>query len=95
MRQTKTASITKRSIGALINVLLLVFATAVLVLIIKFTEAGVLTPSASPASTMQTTGDIYNVLAGTYNSSGISANQNGSAVQILKCIITNLDGGSC
>ncbi|OGN29848.1 MAG: hypothetical protein A3A33_00995 [Candidatus Yanofskybacteria bacterium RIFCSPLOWO2_01_FULL_49_25] len=53
-------------------------------------HAGSLTPPASPASTMYTLSNIWDTIAsGTYDSSGISASGNGSAIQILKQINAN------
>ncbi|TSC90891.1 MAG: polymorphic outer membrane protein [Parcubacteria group bacterium Licking1014_17] len=58
-------------------------------------RAGSLTPSSSPASTMYTLEQIYESIASTsYDSSAISASQNGSLLQILKYINSNLGWAS-
>ena len=61
------------------------------------TRAGSLTPSASPAETMRTLQDIYNILAATstVNASSSVASSTGNAIQIAQCIVTRLGGGSC
>jgi hypothetical protein len=55
--------------------------------------AGSLSPSASPASTFNTLAEIYNSIASTFDSSAISASQNGSLLQHLKYIEANLSNG--
>ena len=58
--------------------------------------AGSLTPAASPVATMDSLSDAYNALVGTsFSSSAITASSTGSAIQIARCINTNLTGGSC
>ena len=60
------------------------------VFIFAVANAGSLTPSASPASTFYTLSEIFNPLANTsYDSSGISADQNGSVIEILRYIGAN------
>ena len=64
--------------------------------ILEVVNAGSLTPSTSPAGTLYTLGDIFNPLASTsYDSSGISGDSDGSVLEITKCIIEKLHGGSC
>ena len=53
-------------------------------------SAGSLTPSAYPTSTMNTLEEIYNSVASTFDSSGLSANANGSVLQMLKYVNNNL-----
>ncbi len=74
------------------SVLIIIF--AVLIVSLKV-EAGSLTPSASPGSTMKTLEEIYNPLAGTFDSSSISADLNGSALQIAQCAIEKIQGAVC
>ncbi|MDO8462976.1 MAG: hypothetical protein Q7S96_01735 [bacterium] len=53
--------------------------------------AGSLTPSASPAATMNTVAEIYDAVASTtFSSSAITASSTGSLIQVLKNIATNL-----
>ena len=59
-------------------------------LLIGFAEAGSLTPSASPAATMQTLQTIYDSIAGTFDSSGVSASSTGSLIANVKYISNNL-----
>ena len=90
--QNKKDKITKKFIWVAIGILALVLG---LRLFYFTTQAGSLTPSASPTSTMRTTEEIYNPLVGTFNSSGITASSTGSALQISQCIITKINGGNC
>lgn len=52
--------------------------------------AGSLTPPASPASTFYTLEEIYNSIAGTFDSSSISSSTTGSLIQGIKYINSNL-----
>src|SRR3989344_913253 len=52
--------------------------------------AGNLTPSANPASTMYTLTQLYNSIAGTFDSSAITASSTGSIIEQLKYIANNL-----
>lgn len=63
---------------------------------INVIRAGSLTPSASPAATMRTVEEVYNALASSsFDNTGLAASLNGSAIEIAKCAITKLEGGSC
>ncbi len=66
-------------------------------LISKVTRAGIITPSASPAGTMRTLQEIYDVVAATstVNASSSAASSTGNAIQIAQCMIMKLQGGSC
>ena len=66
------------------------------IFILQKVQAGSLAPSSSPAGTFYSLGTIFNPLASTsYDSSAITADSGGSALQITKCIITKLNGGNC
>ncbi len=52
--------------------------------------AGNLNPGLPPAPTMRTLEEIYNTLAGTFDSSATTANYNGSASQLTKCITRHI-----
>src|ERR1051325_1408862 len=58
--------------------------------IVGVTRAGSLTPSASPASTMHTLQELYDAVAGNFDSTSISATSTGSLIQNLKYIVGNL-----
>src|SRR5688572_7602776 len=55
--------------------------------------AGSLTPSSSPASTMNTLEELFDSIAGTFDSSALISDQNGSLIQHLKYIEENLSVG--
>jgi len=57
--------------------------------------AGSLVPPGPVGSTMRPLEDIYSALAGTYNSNTVTPKENGSAMEILKCITTKMSGGTC
>src|SRR5687767_2020733 len=73
----------KPSIAALLAVLLLASAVT----------AGSLTPPGSPSSTMNTLAEIFDSIAGTFDSSSVVADQNGSLIEHLKYIEDNMGTG--
>lgn len=82
--------------GIFFRVSVFIFSGFIVAFVLRSVEAGSLTPSTSPAGTFYTLGQIFNPLASSsYDSSGISADSQGSALEITKCIITKLHGGSC
>lgn len=87
---------TKKALNKIYKLFLFLIAIGISVFIARLiVKAGSLTPSASPASTMNALSDVYNVLVGTYDSSGVSASSTGDAFQITQCAITKIQGGSC
>lgn len=46
-------------------------------------------------ASMRSLEEIYSVLTGNYDSSTVSADENGNALEILKCITNKIDGGTC
>jgi len=60
----------------------LIILLAVLSMLSFVAVAGSLTPSASPASTMKTLQEIYDSIAGTFDSSSITASQNGFSSRV-------------
>lgn len=71
-------------------------AIGVIIGIFAFTDAGTLAPDASPAGTFHDNSNIYDAIASAgYDSSSITADANGSAFQVAKCIIGRITGGSC
>lgn len=57
-------------------------------------RAGNFTPGPIGPS-MNSFSEIYDVLAGNYNSGAISAKEDGSVAQMLKCITTKMNDGVC
>ncbi|OGN08280.1 MAG: hypothetical protein A2750_00465 [Candidatus Yanofskybacteria bacterium RIFCSPHIGHO2_01_FULL_45_42] len=75
---------------------IIILSVLAIVAVFRLVQAGSLTPSASPASTFNTLSDIFNSLAsGSYDSSAITANANGSSLQIMKCALQKIRTGSC
>ena len=87
------------------GVIVIVVATLVIVTV---TYAGSLTPSASPAATMHSLADIagsgfttathslkslFTAIGGTYDSTSITANADGSLMERLQFLQQNLPGG--
>lgn len=80
-----------KSNRSLIIVIVAIFVLTVFVGV----RAGSLTPPGNPASTFYTLGQIFNPLASdSYDSSGFSANSNGSLIQMLKYINANMPTSS-
>src|SRR5688500_10127007 len=73
----------KPGLSALLAVLLLASAVT----------AGSLTPPGSPSSTMNTLAEIFDSIAGTFDSSSVVADQNGSLIEHLKYIEDNMGTG--
>lgn len=68
----------------------------ILVAAFRLTEAGSLTPTAAPAGTMTSLNTLYASLASvSFDSSAIVASRSGGALEISKCIIARMTGGSC
>lgn len=73
-----------------------IFSALIVGMVLRSVNAGSLSPSSAPASTLYTLGQLFNPLASTsYDSSGITADSQGSAIQIGRCIIQKLHGGTC
>ncbi len=64
--------------------------------VFRLTEAGSLTPPASPAGTLDSVASLSDALFGTaFDSSAITASSNGNVLEVTKCIIQRLNGGTC
>jgi hypothetical protein len=72
-------------------------AVGILSLALRIVDAGSLSPVAAPApDSMQSLASISDALVGsTFDSSGIGADANGSAIEIAHCIINRMTGGTC
>jgi hypothetical protein len=77
------------------SALIIVVGTIVSLFLVRLTEAGTLTPVALPGATMHSVEEIYDSLVGSsYDSSGVNADEQGSALQISKCILLHLTASS-
>lgn len=64
--------------------------------IFRLTTAGSLEPTVAPAGTFHDVSEVYDAIASSgFDSSSISADPNGSAFGIAKCIIARMTGSSC
>jgi hypothetical protein len=66
----------------------------IIVVIFQLAAAGLLTPSAAPAPTMDTLEETYDVLVGGFNSAAITASLSGSAIEVSKCLVQKITGQS-
>ena len=69
---------------------LIIVLIGALSLIITLTLAGSLTPPGAPGSTMNSLEEIYNAIGGIFDSSGLSADEDGNLIENLKYISNNL-----
>ncbi len=73
------------------------FSVVIIFFVFRMVEAGSLTPStSSPAASMRTAQEVYNVLASlSYDSSALAASRTGNAIQLVKCAINKAKAGTC
>ena len=77
------------------GVLIVALSVVVVTALFRLTEAGTLTPIASPASSSESLENLYSAIASAgFDSSALSASKDGSALQIAKCIIAKMTGGT-
>ena len=78
------------------NALIIIVSVAVVTAVFRFTEAGSLTPPGiAVVPSLNTLSEIFAPLVSTsYDSSGVTADKNGNALQITKCIIQKVTGGT-
>jgi hypothetical protein len=79
------------------SALIVLMGTVVSLVLVRLAEAGVLSPTFVPTvSTMQSIEDTYDAITSdSYDSSLITADKNGNAFEISRCIINQLTGGTC
>ena len=79
---------------ALRNISVILFALVIILGAFRLVGAGSLTPSATPAGTMNALSAVYAALVGTFDSSSVVASKQGDAMQVTKCIILKVTGGT-
>ena len=78
------------------SALMIAMSVAIVVGVFRFATAGTLNPPAAPTTgTLTSLASISDALFGSFDSSAITADPNGSAIQIAKCIIVRVNGGTC
>lgn len=76
------------------SALVILASVFVIVAIFQFTEAGSLAPSLAPSGTLNTLDELYVSLTGSYDSTAIVAAKHGDVLQVSKCIIQKITGGT-
>ena len=85
-----------RKLTRFLRLLIVLVAVVITSFVLRIGHAGSLTPASAPGSTMYDLSDVYDPIAsGSYNSSAITADRNGSALEIVKCIINKQHGSAC
>ncbi|HUO75567.1 MAG TPA: hypothetical protein VMU12_01440 [Candidatus Paceibacterota bacterium] len=78
------------------SLLMVIISVALIFGAYRLSNAGSPTPPAAPTSgTLDSLASISAALIGPFDSSGVIADPNGSALQISKCIINRLHGIPC
>lgn len=68
----------------------------VIVSVFRLSRAGLLTPSSAPAGTFNAANEIFDALASAgFDSGSVTAVKHGNALQISRCIINRITGGTC
>ena len=76
--------------------LIIITGVLVVIYIVQTALAGSLTPPGPTAPTMQTVEEIFDPIASdSYDSSSFLPDPNGNALEIIKCIISKLNTGTC
>ncbi|MEK7194682.1 MAG: hypothetical protein AAB667_00255 [Patescibacteria group bacterium] len=75
----------------------IILSVGIIIWLYSIARAGSLNPGSSPTTgTLKTITNVYDPLASvSYDSSGVSASSTGNALQITKCILNKMRGGSC
>ena len=77
------------------NLGVIVVSVTTIAFVFQLAGAGDLFPSSAPSGTMASVGDVYDVLVGSFDSSSITASKSGSALNVSRCIIEQLQGNTC
>jgi hypothetical protein len=90
---------TERSVSArqfVRSVLMIIVSIAIIIGVFRLATAGTLNPSSDTTiGTLNSLASISDALFGSFDSSAITADPNGSALQVTKCIIVRINGGTC
>ena len=78
------------------HIAIVVTSSTLIFFVFRISQAGSLTPPAAPASTFNTVGEIFASLASnTFDSSSFAASKSGSLINVSKCIMNRITGGTC
>jgi len=78
------------------HIAIVVTSSSLIFVFFRLSQAGSLTPIAAPASTFNTLKEIYDSLASdSFDSSSITASKSGSVLNVSKCIVSRMTGGTC
>jgi hypothetical protein len=78
------------------SALMIAISVGIIIGVFRLATAGSLNPPTDTTTgTLSSLASISDALFGTFDSSGITADPDGSALQVAKCIITRMNGGTC
>ena len=69
--------------------------SSLVIYFVLLVQAGSLNPASPVASTMRSMDEIYLILSGTHDSSGVSSKSDGNVSEVLKCVTDKLNGRTC
>ena len=85
----------KKAWKFILETIVVIVSVVVVISLVRVVQAGSLTPIALPVATMNTLQDVYNALAGTFDSSSVVASSTGNAIALSRCIMQKLAGNAC
>ncbi len=74
---------------------ILISVSSLVIYFVLLVQAGSLNPTSPVASTMRSMDEIYLILSGTHDSSGVLSKSDGNVSEMLKCVTDKLDGRTC
>lgn len=78
-----------------IHYLILAVVSSMIIYLVLSVQAGSLNPTLPVASTMKHLDEIYSVIFGSYDSSGVSSKSDGNVSETLKCITDKMNSRTC